>query len=181
MSLLWPASWSHRLGVTLASLTFAVGVCGCGPLLATPDPGELGVALGPRGKAAGCLIHGLLPDPACTPGAIIATATVSEICVRGYAHRARDVTPATKWQVYDAYGIRWHAPRSYEIDHLVPLELGGANSIANLWPEAAPGYHAKDLVENALHEAVCAGRTSLRSAQRQIARDWRHTQVGPPR
>jgi 5-methylcytosine-specific restriction endonuclease McrA len=26
---------------------------------------------------------------------------------------------------------------AFEVDHLIPLELGGDNVIANLWPEAA--------------------------------------------
>jgi hypothetical protein len=67
---------------------------------------------------------------------------------------------------------------SYEVDHLVSLELGGNNSVANLWPEISPGYHEKDEIENRLHDAVCAGSVSLRAAQQEIARDWRHTFVG---
>lgn len=82
--------------------------------------------------------------------------------------------------MYAEYGIESHVPGSYEVDHLVSLELGGNNSVANLWPEAGPGYHEKDEIENRLHDAVCAGAVSLRAAQREIARDWRHTFVGPP-
>ncbi len=53
-----------------------------------------------------------------------------------------------------------HYGRTIEIDHIVPLELGGANEIANLFPE--PGsrnanYHVKDELENRLHDLVCAG------------------------
>lgn len=67
------------------------------------------------------------------------------------------------------------APGTYEVDHLIPLELGGDNGIANLWPEAAdppPGFHQKDKVENWLHEQVCSGAIRLADAQRQIATDW---------
>lgn len=66
-------------------------------------------------------------------------------------------------------------PGSYEVDHLISLELGGSNSPRNLWPEAAqprPGYHEKDRVEDELHAAVCAGRVSLRAAQDGIAANW---------
>ena len=57
---------------------------------------------------------------------------------------------------------------------------GGNNTVANLWPEIAPGYHEKDGIENRLHNAVCRGAVSLRAAQREIAHDWRRTFVGAP-
>lgn len=62
-----------------------------------------------------------------------------------------------------------------EVDHLVSLELGGSNSQANLFPEAAtpsPGSHEKDRLENALHGEVGDGTIKLRRAQRLIASDW---------
>ena len=75
-----------------------------------------------------------------------------------------------------AYGLRRHFDgRDGEVDHLVSLELGGSNSAANLFPEAAtprPGSHEKDRLENALHREVCEGRISLPRAQRLIARNW---------
>ena len=73
------------------------------------------------------------------------------------------------------YGIEQHSPGQYEVDHLIPLELGGSNDIANLWPEAASpksGFHEKDQVENYLHDQVCSGAISLKDAQTQIATDW---------
>jgi len=135
-------------------------------------------ALGPRTRSSGCRVRGLLPDPGCTPGAIFLDATVKRICTPGYARSVRRVSVSLKRSVYEEYGIASHVPGSYEVDHLVPLELGGSNSIANLWPEVSPGYHQKDVIENRLHDAVCAGTVSLRTAQRQIAHDWRRTAVG---
>jgi len=120
----------------------------------------------------------VLPDRACTPGAVFSTATRSQVCTRGYSRSVRNVPESLKRKVYAEYGIKSHAPYSYEVDHLVSLELGGSNSIANLWPEISPGYHTKDKVENRLHDAVCAGEVSLRTAQTQIAHDWRRTFVG---
>ena len=62
------------------------------------------------------------------------------------------------------------------MDHFIPLELGGSNDIANLWPEPAtptPGFHEKDKVEIALHNEVCKAHTmTLEEAQRVIATDW---------
>jgi hypothetical protein len=77
--------------------------------------------------------------------------------------------------VYAEYGIAERSPGQFEVDHSVPLELGGSNDIANLWPEAAelrPGFHEKDQVENYLHDQVCAGSISLLDGQRAIARNW---------
>jgi hypothetical protein len=77
--------------------------------------------------------------------------------------------------VYRAYGIAPPTSGEYEIDHLVPLEVGGSNDLANLWPEAAepkPGFREKDRVENYLHDQVCAGAMSLPDAQRAIATNW---------
>jgi hypothetical protein len=75
--------------------------------------------------------------------------------------------------VFLAYGLApRQTPGAYEIDHLIPLALGGSNDVANLWPEAAPGFHDKDRVEDALHARVCAGRMSLEDAQRGFATDW---------
>lgn len=131
--------------------------------------------LGPRSKTSGCQVHGALPDRACTPGAIFASATKDQICVLGYSRRVRFVSSSTKRTAYREYGIMSHSAGQYEVDHLVSLELGGSNSIANLWPEAAqptPGFHEKDQAENYLHDQVCSGKISLQQAQQQIATNW---------
>jgi hypothetical protein len=137
-------------------------------------------ALGHQTKFVGCHVRGQLPDAGCTPGAIFAATTVTQICTPGYSRAVRNVPESLKQSVYAEYGIESHVPGSYEVDHLVSLELGGNNSAANLWPEISPGYHEKDGIENRLHDAVCAGSVSLRAAQHEIARDWRHTFVGAP-
>jgi hypothetical protein len=98
----------------------------------------------------------------------------STICVPGYTATVRppeSQTEAFKFgQAYPAYGIATGAES--ELDHLVPLELGGANDAANLWPEVGPLPNAKDSVERALNRAVCDGRITLARAQRVIAADW---------
>jgi len=135
-------------------------------------------ALGPRTKSSGCRQHEALPDRACTPGSIYPGATRSVICVHGYSSRVRNVPASVKDFVYAEYGIASHSPGEYEVDHLVPLEAGGSNSIANLFPEparpagGAPGFHDKDRLENAIHKRVCDGRMRLAPAQRRIARNW---------
>lgn len=59
--------------------------------------------------------------------------------------------------------------RPWELDHLIPLELGGANSLSNLWAEPWPDARTKDVEEN-LHREVCAGRLPIAEAQADIAR-----------
>lgn len=171
-----------RDGALALALATALAGSGCAAgSLASLSSAETAHPLTPRTRSGGCHARGLLPDPACTPGSVRAGVTVRQICTPGYARSVRNVSEALKREIYAEYGIASHRPYSYEVDHLVSLELGGDNSSANLWPEAAPGYHQKDAIENELHDAVCAGRVSLRAAQRQIARDWRRTAVGPPR
>jgi len=140
--------------------------------------GSSGSAAGfpPQSKTSGCLAQNAKPDSACTPGAAFPDATAAEICVSGYASRARDVSVDEKRQAYAQYGLTYpQRTGAYEADHLVPLELGGSNDIANLWPEAAsptPGFHEKDGLEDWLHDQVCAGALDLASAQQEIATDW---------
>ena len=81
-----------------------------------------------------------------------------------------------KNQVYTDYAVVSHPTGAYEIDHFIPLELGGSNDIANLWSQPAhpaPGFHEKDKVETALDDEVSKAHTmTLDQAQRLIATDW---------
>lgn len=141
-----------------------------------------GAPIGRRTKTSGCVAAGALPDPACTPGEVL-TGDAAAVCVAGYAGSVRAVGTRTKNAVFAEYGVTSHPPGAYEVDHLVGLELGGSNGIANLWPEAAagrPGFHEKDRVENALHRRVCAGEMALAEAQRAIATDWVAVYQGLP-
>ncbi len=122
--------------------------------------------------------HQRLPDPRCTPGAVDPAVTQgnlrSTICHPGYTKTVRPSSSQTsrfKFEVaYPAYGVP-HAKKT-ELDHLVSLELGGANDAVNLWPESPPTPNPKDKVENALHAAVCDGKVTLKAAQNAIAANW---------
>jgi hypothetical protein len=122
------------------------------------------------------MAYGQLPDQHCTPGAIQSTSATA-ICSPGWASSHRHVTNATRALVYRRYGLTGtHAFPEWEVDHRVPLELGGSNAIVNLSPEHGP--QAKDQLENRLHDAVCSGRLRLAVAQRVFERDWRSHECG---
>jgi hypothetical protein len=116
-----------------------------------------------------------VPDPVKTPGAALPV-TAADICVSGYSKRVRNVPIAVKREAYAMYGIRSHEPGEYEIDHLISLELGGSNSIRNLWPESFRtqpwNAYVKDALENELHRRVCAGTIDLAKAQYVISHNW---------
>jgi hypothetical protein len=150
---------------TTAPSTVTPGV----PPTGSPPP------LGHRTKRSGCVAANSLPDGACTPGGIFVEATADKVCTPGYSTSVRNVPAEVKARVYAEYGIASHEPGQYEVDHLIALELGGSNGIANLWPEAAeprPGFHEKDQVENYMHDQVCSGKMTLQQAQLEIATDW---------
>jgi hypothetical protein len=151
------------------------------PVAAKPKPPTLAtlgktVLLTKRSKTSHCTL-GSRPVRACSPGAFYSRLTKAAICAPTFRTAPiRHVPDSEKHDVEIEYGM---APKGYgsslEIDHIVSLELGGSNDIANLFPERAtptPGYHAKDKLENKLHDMVCAGQIGLRSAQRRIASNW---------
>ena len=117
----------------------------------------------------------LLPDSKMTPGATLPV-TRDDICVPGYTQKVRNVPLNIKKQVYAEYGIASHKPGDYEVDHLISLELGGSNSIKNLWPQSYKtqpwNAHVKDALENEMHAEVCSGKLDLATAQHDIATDW---------
>ena len=116
------------------------------------------------------------PDPDKTPGAIYQNITKADVCDLGYAKRVRNVPSLQKKQIYESYGMNYPQPAgAYEVDHFIPLSIGGSNDSKNLWPEPAsptPGFHEKDRVEFYLYNQVCNGGISLKDAQEAIRTDW---------
>jgi hypothetical protein len=134
------------------------------------------VLLAQRTRTSGCQ-RGPEPDRRCSPGAYYSRLTTAVVCSGSFrTSTIRNVPQSEKFQVESEYGM---APAYYgysiEIDHIVPLELGGSNNIANLFPEPGSGkanYHLKDELENKLRDLVCAGAMSLNTARARIATDW---------
>ncbi len=142
------------------------------------DEGHVSYSITLHAGQCHALDSGRNPDPACTPGSVdpeVTQATISiTICVRGWTATIRppsSETTALKHDVaYPAYSI---PPGTVsELDHQVPLELGGSNDITNLWPETGAVPNAKDPVENDLRADVCSGELTLTQAQDAIAADW---------
>jgi len=129
-----------------------------------------------RTRWSGCHAHGPLPDRTCSPGAVFVGVSLATICTPNYTARVRSVGTAERGSTFREYGLPFRSyGRAYEVDHIVSLELGGSNDLANLYPEAAvpaPGYHVKDRLENRLHRLVCAGQLPLGLVQREIAANW---------
>lgn len=114
----------------------------------------------------------LYPDKNLTQGEIDKTLTAEYLCTHSTKER-RNVSQATKCEVFKRYGLSCEQPRGkYEIDHFCPLGLGCTNSIKNLWPEKAPEFHLKDKVEAYLHNQVCKNNIELKEAQKMILKDW---------
>ena len=107
----------------------------------------------------------LLPNPKLTPGKL--------------AQRDKDlhgVSVAMEQKVFKRYRIPWTRRAEFKIDHLIPLELGGADSMENLWPQnlrVKPyGYERKELLTRCLLLRIGEGRITLAQAQAAVQEDW---------
>lgn len=185
---------SRKIFATVLTVLCLAG-CGSIAINGTPppytDPGT--IPAGPTGPVGavpkGCHFRGsglyALPDAHCSPGATNSAVTQADInstiCRHGWTKTIRppeSVTGPEKRAMLHAYDATG-ASRSYELDHLISLELGGApNSYANYWPE--PNYptregfylNPKDRLENKLNDLVCSKKMPLPEAQHLIATDW---------
>jgi hypothetical protein len=112
-----------------------------------------------------CAQEGLLPNRKLTPGKI----------ARNEKDRA-GVTPAMERKVFARYRLPWSRRAEFKIDHLIPRELGGADSIDNLWPQSVRvrpyGADRKELLTEVLLTRIAKGQITLAQAQEEIQRDW---------
>jgi hypothetical protein len=101
------------------------------------------------------------------------------ICVIGYTRTLRPPTTYTngvKAHLLDDAGLDRSHAGEYELDHIIPLEIGGnPEDPSNL--QLQPWYgensaHEKDGLENKLHNMVCRGEVTLVDTQHCIAEDW---------
>ncbi|SRR5579883_1576123 len=162
----------------------------CPVSLSNKASSPFGVPTGqqPNGCKTGLSNGFPLPDPSCTPGAENPTVTLD--ILRNTAFRTaclRDcvTTESQKHVTYEWYGLpvppnNTGNNETCELDHLVPLELGGADTLDNIWPQCGPQgvsltdryFKQKDMVENYLAAQVKSGALDLETARHQIAKDW---------
>jgi hypothetical protein len=118
----------------------------------------------------------MVPDPTLTPGAV-RTTDVADVCQHGTA-QLRHMTRERSDAIMASYGLPPGPHPDYELDHLIPLGIGGDDNDLNVWPEPRariePEWSAerKDQLEAKLRALVCAGRLDIVVAQKAIADDW---------
>ena len=148
------------------------------------------VTLPPQAQCVPVIKRGLpTPDPNCTPGAINPTLTLQVLTSRAFKTgcvRDEATSAEQKRKTYDWYRIRRPANNAgkhqiCELDHFISLEIGGADTLENIWAQCGPSrrvvlskryFKQKDIVENYLAWLVKNRRMFLDEAQRGIADDW---------
>lgn len=107
----------------------------------------------------------MLPNPKLTPGKI--------------ARNDKDrngVTEEMERHLFDRYHILWRRRPEFKVDHLIPLELGGADVMDNLWPQSLSArpysVERKELLTRHLLARIAAGKMTLAQAQKEISEDW---------
>jgi hypothetical protein len=177
---------ARRVAALVLALCMAAVVTGCGsgstPAAAPTPPKVPGQATGPDLANVTLpnftmpLVTGgvSMPNPKLTPGAV-ATTNTTEICLLP-DHLASTVISAAKQNaVLTEYGVNPTASGAkYDIDYLVPVSLGGATTMANMWPAAykGTGFFEKDQLDHVLRDLVCHRELSLRTAQRDLEQNW---------
>jgi hypothetical protein len=159
----------------------------------SPEPPTTVQAALPTPATAHTVKNGwsVIPRHDLTPGATdrrVTQANIDDtICTADWVEDNRlppSYTTPTKTKQIAAYGYSTYAIENFDLDHLVPLELGGdPSAIENLWPQpweereerlvpVGWGVETKNALERKLHNAVCAGEMPLADAQKAVAGDW---------
>jgi hypothetical protein len=113
------------------------------------------------------------PRPRLTPGAVASTDTSALCSVPD--HSQGDAPAPAQAAVFREYGDTTpQLQQKYEIDYLVPLPLGGAQTLANLWPAAlkGTGYFEKIQLDHVLRDLVCRRTITLLAAQHDLEQNW---------
>jgi hypothetical protein len=119
--------------------------------------------------------EGPKPKASLTPGET-RPITIAEVCRTAQAETITpNITEETRRSVFAAYGIDPTRRNEFEVDYLITPDLGGAESVRNMWPQPYStrwNARVKDRLEQRLHQLVCNGALDLSTAQHDIAVDW---------
>ena len=118
------------------------------------------------------------PNPNLTGGSVRPDGQdINETCGHSKAHRG-SMSHARRDEILTEYGLPPGDHPDFEIDHLIPLCLGGSDDPSNLWPEPRrsiePKWNAeaKDRLERFICDMVCNGQLDIGTAQEAFAKDW---------
>lgn len=152
---------SRRLLASLAAVCVLAGCASAPPPIAT--------------RQATPSVPAEVLNPDVTQASILQT-----VCVAGYTASVRpsmSFTNGVKQKLLRERGLPLSAAADYELDHVVPLALGGhPRALANLqlqaW-EGERGAKAKDVIERLYQTRVCAGQMGLEEARRlMLYNEW---------
>ena len=107
----------------------------------------------------------MVPNPKLTPGRVART-----------EKEQAGVTLKLEQRVFARYRLPWTRRIEFKIDHLIPTELGGADTLDNLWPQSVKarpyGADRKELLTEVLLKKIRDGKLTIAQAQEAISRDW---------
>jgi hypothetical protein len=146
-----------------------------------------------------------LPNPKLTPGSV-RTTDANEICSHGtrelrlynndrararerYVHVLRSYNDRARareryvhvLRSYNDRGVGVHTsgmetPKHHQLDHLVPLGIGGADDESNLWPQPYDEAILKDKLEWRMRDLVCKENVrspaQIEKLQQEIRTNW---------
>ena len=130
----------------------------------------------------------LLPDRRLTPGevnpaivadpsgkSIMRNGVEANICAKSFTvDQYENATASMKHQVCDEYGQKSCSESDKGgFDRLIPIEIGGQDTIKNLWWLPKPDFSVKvHLVNEKIKPLVCSGKMDLKTAQVLVQGNW---------
>lgn len=159
---------THRLTILVLALPVVALLIAA---MVVPAEGAVPCKIGGRGQFT-------TPDNACTPGAYTVLPRFPRhpgepsVCIT----KDRPSLPvAQRRKLLVEYGVPGWTGRDGELDHRVPVFLGGLTVEDNLWPERGAIPNRKDALEVLVRRRICVDRTMrVRTAVRLFLADWRH-------
>jgi hypothetical protein len=111
-------------------------------------------------------------DHTVPPLGVVAVTSKEILCVSGYSGTVRPPTSYT-----NRLKFKWtpagHLPSEYELDHYIPIALGGSPTDPNnLWLQKWDDAKIKDVQENLLHREMCKGISTPKQVQEYV-RKWK--------